>query len=39
MRKFELDKYYMKHRSLGFDLKIMYRTVRYVIMGSGNKLA
>jgi lipopolysaccharide/colanic/teichoic acid biosynthesis glycosyltransferase len=39
MKKFELDKYYMEHQSLWFDMKIMYRTVKYVITGSGNKLA
>jgi O-antigen biosynthesis protein WbqP len=39
IKKFELDYYYLKHQSLWFDLKIMFNTVRYVIMGSGNKLA
>ncbi|MCE5210024.1 MAG: sugar transferase [Deltaproteobacteria bacterium] len=39
IKKFELDKYYMEHQSLFFDLKIMYRTIKYVIVGSGNKLA
>jgi len=39
MKKFEFDKYYMEHQSFFFDLMIMYRTVKYVIAGSGNKLA
>jgi O-antigen biosynthesis protein WbqP len=39
LKKFELDNYYMEHQSLGFDLKILCSTVKYVIMGSGNKLA
>lgn len=39
IKKFELDSYYMEHQSSMFDLEILYRTVRYVLLGSGNKLA
>jgi O-antigen biosynthesis protein WbqP len=39
LKKFELDKYYMENQSLWLDLKIMCRTIKYVVAGSGNKLA